>query len=379
MKKIASYNLAKNISVLYCLSVFIQPVLAYDYESELKTASELLSSGQWNKSKQIYNDIINYKIKQHRYDLELAQAYTKLSDLEKIRGNFPKSIYYLQNAIYLKQKISGPASVINQISALSDLFNKIGQSEYSSNLNQKIVSYVIKQLRLSDNINVQTLDCEALNNIPVNLGSNPVLKENSLEWASIVDKIGDYNRSKHNFNDCLKCYNLSLLLRLKATSGKHLALSQSFDKLGQLHLETGNYKLAKTYYFKSYEMSKSILGSNRIETINRGINLAKSYIASKDNKQGSNLLLDQYNICKNAYGLNSVYLANIEYELAQSCDSTKAKDYLSHAINVLEKNFGPSNAKLVPYLDLYGQILAKTNENDKANKLIARSKSIQGL
>ena len=39
MKKIASYNLAKNISVLYCWAVFVQPVFAYDYAGELKMAS----------------------------------------------------------------------------------------------------------------------------------------------------------------------------------------------------------------------------------------------------------------------------------------------------------------------------------------------------
>ncbi len=352
-----------------------------DDKNTIQDANQYLISGQWNKAYLAYNYIINNKINEQNFDIDLAIAYAKLSELEQIRGNFAKAIYYLQNSIYIKQKLQGSSQTINQINNLSNLFLKINQPNKAWELKNKIVYFTKNQLSINNSSRIDLLNLTELKKFANNTMANDKYKNDFLEWANYLNQIGDLAKSSNQAALAKECYNLGLMLRIKATSGNHLAVAQSLDKLGNLSIETNQFKQAKIYYQESYKISLNILGANKIDTINRAICLAKSLKVNNEFSNCQKLLDKQLLIATGSFGKNSINLTNIQFELAllnQHINPAISKNLLSQAIEILEKNYGPANATLIPYLDLYAQILNKNNEIDKASKLIARSKAIQG-
>ena len=331
-------------------------------------------------------------------DALLLKAETVLSNTEKtIEERISEALNAYREADKTAKEIDCPAE------KYIDLLNKYGVFLDNYAYYEESIEVNLRFIQLSEATNGQNeTTAGAYNNIGVvynDLGDydkaleyynkaleirKSVLGENHHDTATSYNNIGLVYRNLGNYDKALEYHNKALEYHNKALEYHNKALgiyksvlgenhsntATSYDSIGIVYGDLGNYDKALEYHKKALEIKKSVLGENHPNTANSYNNIGVVYHNLGDYDKALEYYNNALEIKKSVLGENHPDTANpynnIGVIYGNLGDYDKALEYLKKALGIYKAVLGESH----PYTQqtLRNITIAKQNSEESQGK-----------
>lgn len=317
-------------------------------------------------------------------NLKLSMSLANLGVLYNYRGYFDKAEPLFEESVKLQEKVLGEENtkVVSSSGKLCQFYLKRKKFNKANPMAVRIIKYGEKRLaevKLKSKVtNGKVKESSKTKITEAEKEENKKIHNEFLELAVLFDKVGaNYEDYKLHGRSQMseKFYELSLKLRKKVLSGKHLALSASYERLGKLYLQEGRYRKAEPLLNKAYYMSKSTLGFTKPRTYMKLDLWSKSLMGLGRYSKAESHYRYALKCFTEVYGTRSGYVANIESSLANVLARKgryrEAASYMAKSIKIQERLKGPAHASLSKPRSDYRAMLRKSHRHKyqaKVNK-----------
>ena len=277
------------------------------------------------------------------------------------------------------------------------------------------------------NVNLADLYNSQLNNLLAkkyyNLALSKPKNQNSLEYASILNKSGNFNYKLKAFNLAEKQLMLSSQLYLKFKGNMSVEYGNSLKNLGAVYLDQDNYLFAGKYLYEAlaiFEQLKDTTSTNYLQCLNNigslNLQLGEFLVATKYFEKVLSIrellyLKDYTSLAKIYYNLGSLAYKKANYfkgeyfhlkadsvlrqnnakyseDFARNLDGLantyqaignfdKAEETYINAIQLLEQTIGINNSIYTTSIYNLSSLYLELHEYNKADSLISKALKLQ--
>lgn len=317
-------------------------------------------------------------------DLRLAKSLSELGRYYTVRGRFEVAQPFIERefAVYEVNYGKDDGRMVPAMGNLIKYYLNYGTEARAEPLTDDLIAFVEGKIAESHFQNAAKASLEKGALLQGYAGTaSPQMRDPLIEWAIICDAIADIYKAKAKYAQSERLYKAALDLKAGILGKGHLSLANSYDRLGALAMDKGEFAEAERYLRDSLATTERTLPPESPEIYGRLDKLAKILIKEGKESEAEELYLRAFSLWKNAaskagdesrccYALGSLYCKQKRYAQAAS--------YLSRALKMAEKFSGPNSIVLVPYLEQYAYALYYLGQRGHTNALRARAKFIAG-
>ncbi len=192
--------------------------------------------------------------KKLKFKKGIASSYNNIGEIHRLQGNYPKSLEYFQKSLKIKEELGNRKG-------MSESYNNIGVIHWNLCNYPKSLEYFQKSLKIKEELGDRKGMSESYNNI------------------------GEIHRLQGNYPKALEYFQKSL--KIKEELGKRSedpdeigrakkGMSSSYNNIGLIHWNQGNYPKALEYYQKSLKIFEE-LGTSSDEALAKSGRKGMSY------------------------------------------------------------------------------------------------------
>jgi tetratricopeptide (TPR) repeat protein len=258
-------------------SLFSEYKNSNDPEQKITTLSEISSfylKKDIDKAENYSEELLAFSTT-HKNNNGIHLAYMRLAIVEKSKGNYTKSIYFLKKSIQIAMLLEEQIPLARSYNNLGLLYLEIG--EYLKSLDYHHQSKIIKD-KLKDSLGIAS----SLNNIGL-VHQNMENYDKSLTYffksleikkklglknklSSTYNNIGTIYHILNDFNSALRNYNKSL--ELDSAQGNILSTPNTLTNIGLVYKDKKEYDKALYYYNRALVISSANNLNNNSATTN---------------------------------------------------------------------------------------------------------------
>ncbi len=188
--------------------------------------------------------------------------------------------------------------------------------------------------------------------------------------ATSYNEIGMVYDNKGNYSKALKYYFKALAIREKVLGTEHHDTATSYNNIGMVYYAQGDYGKALDYYFKALAIVEKVLGKEHPDTATSYNNIGRVYALQGDYDKTLEYYYNALKIYEKALGKEHPDTAtsynNIGRVYASQGDYDKALEYYYNALKIYEKALGAEHPDTATSYNNIGRVYASQGDNDKA-------------
>jgi tetratricopeptide (TPR) repeat protein len=291
--------------------------------------------------------ILKHKEIHGHVNLEITDAYENLAESYQLKGNFDRSIEFLEKSIDIRININGSrhkniATSYNNLglcyankssnniaieyykkalkiflqsgkrnSNVATIYNNLGLSYGSMGLNVEAIEYFKKSIAIDTDIHGPEFPKIAFNNLGSTfreMGDFPkaicyiekslkshihLYGKNHLSLVHPYYNLAKCFEEKREFKQALELHQKCLAIEIKNLGSEHIDLASTYHNIGETHIEEGEYQQALDSYQKCLAIEIKNLGSEHIDLASTLHNIGETHIEKGEYQQA----LDSYQKC----------------------------------------------------------------------------------
>ncbi|WP_082994969.1 CHAT domain-containing protein [Aquimarina megaterium] len=207
------------------------------------------------------------------------------------------------------------------------------------------------------------------------------LPEDNREKAYGYDNMGEYYEFNNlDYKTALEYYEKGLKIRSRIYEKDHLAITKSYERIGNIFYFQREYDNALRYYKKSLVIRERKLKGNHIEIGNAYFNIGLVYYR-KEKYDNALLNFDKtLFIWKKVLKKNDIQISECDHIIGslyqKQGEYDKAFPYLKERLSILTNLYGKEHYKLVSAINAIGLSYKNKGELDKALKYYSKAMDI---
>jgi tetratricopeptide (TPR) repeat protein len=386
-------QLAKSLRALPLLSLYIfstqaiagpyiAPKPTDPYVMIQSAGHQAFENNQFGKAERLLKDAVDRATVFGPDDIRLANSAGELGRLLTVRGRFSEAQPYLEEELYVKQRVMGNAKgqLIPSMASMVKFYLNHGTAGKAEALTEDILNFVSGKLKMAGSQGEGSVKYKKGQTLQAWAGeAAPVMITPLLDWAIACDDIGNVYTAHGGHVQAEKLYKAALDVKATILGKQHLSLANSYDSLGSSCMARHEDVDAESYLRDALEITEKIQPSTGA-IYSRLDKLAKCLISEGKLDEAEALYVRAQSFwngdmpnngadARAAYALGSLY-----------CDEKKfdaAAPVLEKAFQMAQSNSGADSVALVPYLQKLAYALYYTGQRSESDQLKARANDIQ--
>ncbi|MBO5839003.1 MAG: tetratricopeptide repeat protein [Bacteroidales bacterium] len=205
------------------------------------------------------------------------------------------------------------------------------------------------------------------------------------KYIELLNKYGIFLYKYAYYKESIEV-NLRFIRLSEQTNGQNEITATSYNNIGIVYANLGEYGKALEYYFKALEITKDVLGEKHTDTANSYNNIGVVYANLGEYDKALEFFNKALEIQKDVLGENhpdtAVSYNNIGSVYANLGEYDKALEYLNKALEIRKEVLGENHTDTANSYNNIGSVYANLGEYDKAleyhNKALEIRKEVLG-
>ena len=378
--------------------------------------------------------ILKHKEIHGHVNLEITDAYENLAESYQLKGNFDRSIEFLEKSIDIRININGSrhkniATSYNNLglcyankssnniaieyykkalkiflqsgkrnSNVATIYNNLGLSYGSMGLNVEAIEYFKKSIAIDTDIHGPEFPKIAFNNLGSTfreMGDFPkaicyiekslkshihLYGKNHLSLVHPYYNLAKCFEEKREFKQALELHQKCLAIEIKNLGSEHIDLASTYHNIGETHIEEGEYQQALDSYQKCLAIEIKNLGSEHIDLASTFHNIGEIYIEKGEYQQA----IDSYQKClaieiKNL-GSEHIDLASTHEKISNTYsfinDFERSMEHSEKTLKIRLEKLGHNHPDVATALNDLGLNWTKAKNFEEAVKYLSKAVEI---
>ena len=197
------------------------------------------------------------------------------------------------------------------------------------------------------------------------------IKQNTLTSAKLYEKVGTYYQYEiQEYEKALQCLNKGLEIKSGIIKGNNSELATSFERMGCILSQIGNYLKAQHYHTQALQMRQELYSGNHPDIALSLNNLAVTYSNLGDNKKALEYTTKALQMRQELYSGNHPDIAQSLNDLAvhygNSGDNKKDLEYTTKALQMRQELYSGNHPDIAQSLNDLAVTYSKLGDNKKA-------------
>jgi tetratricopeptide (TPR) repeat protein len=362
---------------------YIAPKPTEPYAMIQSAGHEAFENNEFGKSERLLKDAVDRATVFGPDDIRLANSAGELGRLLTVRGRFSEAQPYLEEELYVKQRVIGNAKgqLIPSMASMVKFYLNHGTANKAEALTEDILNFVSGKLKMAGSQGEGAVKYKKGQTLQAWAGeAAPVMITPLLDWAIACDDIGTVYTAHGGYAQAEKLYKAALDVKATILGKQHLSLANSYDNLGTICMMRHENADAESYLRDALQITEKIQPSTGA-IYSRLDKLAKCLISEGKLDEAEALYVRAQNFWNSEMSNNGGADARAAYALGSLyCDEKKfdsAAPVLEKAFHMALRNSGADSVQLVPYLQKLAYALYYTGQRGESDQLKARAYNIQ--
>lgn len=317
-------------------------------------------------------------------DLRYAKSLGELGRLYTVRGRFADAEPFLEEEYAVRTRAFGKSDgkILPAMASLITFYLNHGTASKAAPLTNELLTFV--EDRIMDAIAPPDASLKFTKGMTLEgyAGAADSQLHPTMDWALACDDVANAYKQRGNLTMSDRLYKAALDVKANVVGKEHLALASSYDCVGSVCLDRGDYREAESYFKDAFATTRRMPSADDQQVFARLDKYARSLIKQGKYAQAEALYRQAQHIWKPdpqregdraraAFALGCLYCDQKKFSLAEPV--------LRRALHMAEAFHGPASATLVPYLEKYAYTLYYLGRKPEQERLKARASTISGV